>query len=835
MVSHLDEIRNVEPTPPRELNSSIPRDLETICLKAISKQAGERFATCAAMAKDLLRWENNEPIQARRISTVERLLRWSRRNSTVAVLSLFSVSTLMVGTVVSAFFALHAQSSASRAVAHRRQAVERLEAQKRAKSEAANAVNLISQTHREAEKDLYLSRITLAGDRFAKRDLFQMEELIKNCPEELHGWEWNWLDLVAQNTFPRVLHEHALSAAFSSSGDLVASSGFEEVKIWKSHSGELFRTIPEERATFLEFAGDKKLLTLGDRRAAVATDRRTLRCWDLDSSEQMWHVDDVSCAKVTPDGLRVVVGTKSGDVLLIDASSAKRILQMQGHVGSITDLDLSQNNSIASASTDQTARVWDASTGSQKAIMRHSAAVAAVCFGRGCQRITTCCANQKVSIWNLEFGQEVASFHFEDATELKAALARQGNEVVIFGRMKSNDGFLKSIDVNDGREISTIKSHFGFRALRNSDGAFLAYTRQQWPRGALLVYDVMSGKLVSTIAAEWGTTCFALNHDGERIAVGIRNDTVCVWSSRVSTAMPPLDQSRRIETAIFTPDDDVVIAEADGRRCWLIDRRTHETKLELQTPEHRVQHLAVSADGQWVAGGARSASIWHISDGRIVQHLAGTTSRITCLVFDHSSSRVITAHQDSTARVWDTNTGKTLHVLRGHSQEIKCVSISPDGQQIITGSSDGTVKIWSLASGEILSALEGKNLQVNAVRISPDNRKIFAAGDRRIDVWDAVHGRELPAIDVEAQNVDAIVISPDASRIFGLDGRHLMVWGTEKRRLLLKIGLTGNELDINQDGSTLLTTHVNAMTLSAQEGFRRILKPVSQDAGPDAK
>jgi len=74
-----------DPEPPRTLNPAISRDLETICLKALEKDASRRYATAAQMATDLRRWLEGAPIAARPPSTIERVSRGVRRRPAVVV------------------------------------------------------------------------------------------------------------------------------------------------------------------------------------------------------------------------------------------------------------------------------------------------------------------------------------------------------------------------------------------------------------------------------------------------------------------------------------------------------------------------------------------------------------------------------------------------------------------------------------------------------------------------------------------------------------------------------------------------------------------------------
>ncbi len=98
----LRQIATDEPVPPRRLNPAIPRDLETIVLKAMAKDLSQRYATAQELAADLGRFLADEPILARRPGVVERGLRWARRHRelvatavTVVVISL-TISTMLV-------------------------------------------------------------------------------------------------------------------------------------------------------------------------------------------------------------------------------------------------------------------------------------------------------------------------------------------------------------------------------------------------------------------------------------------------------------------------------------------------------------------------------------------------------------------------------------------------------------------------------------------------------------------------------------------------------------------------------------------------------------------
>jgi serine/threonine protein kinase len=88
-----------EPVPPILLNSKVPRDLQTICLKCLQKDPAKRYATAAALADDLHRFQRGEPIRARPASLLERFSKWVRRRpSQAAMLAASAILALgMVG------------------------------------------------------------------------------------------------------------------------------------------------------------------------------------------------------------------------------------------------------------------------------------------------------------------------------------------------------------------------------------------------------------------------------------------------------------------------------------------------------------------------------------------------------------------------------------------------------------------------------------------------------------------------------------------------------------------------------------------------------------------
>jgi tetratricopeptide (TPR) repeat protein len=136
----LEQVRHQEPVPPRRLNPAIHRDLETICLKCLEKEPGQRYASARAMADDLRRFLDGVAIAARPIAPAEKAWRWCRRRPAVAALAASLVFSLFAGLLGMFLLWRQAASQRIRAESERTRAEA---AQARAEADSRRAVELL--------------------------------------------------------------------------------------------------------------------------------------------------------------------------------------------------------------------------------------------------------------------------------------------------------------------------------------------------------------------------------------------------------------------------------------------------------------------------------------------------------------------------------------------------------------------------------------------------------------------------------------------------------------------------------------------------------------------
>ncbi len=112
----IEQVVEANPPTPRSINPAVPRDLETVALKAIARDPADRYQNADELADDLRRFVEDRPVRARRATQTEQLWRWCRRNPAVASLiaTVFLVTAL--GAVTASVLALRADASARQAM-----------------------------------------------------------------------------------------------------------------------------------------------------------------------------------------------------------------------------------------------------------------------------------------------------------------------------------------------------------------------------------------------------------------------------------------------------------------------------------------------------------------------------------------------------------------------------------------------------------------------------------------------------------------------------------------------------------------------------------------------
>jgi hypothetical protein len=152
----LDQVRSQEPVPPTRL-ARVPVDLETICLKCLSKAPKQRYGSAAELGDNLNRFLRGEPVRARPLRNAARAWRWCLRNKRLATALLAVVVSLVGGTIVSISYAIQADLSATDAHAKKRLADEKEELANQKREEAVAQFNRAEGEKAEAQRQKKLA------------------------------------------------------------------------------------------------------------------------------------------------------------------------------------------------------------------------------------------------------------------------------------------------------------------------------------------------------------------------------------------------------------------------------------------------------------------------------------------------------------------------------------------------------------------------------------------------------------------------------------------------------------------------------------------------------
>ncbi len=173
----LVRVMSEEPAPPSRLAPKVPRDLETICLKCLSKEPARRYGSAEALADDLRRFQAGEPVQARPVGRLERAAKWAKRRPALAGMLGVTLLALVALGVLSANLVVARSEAENRRKEAEKQAgiaLEKEGAARQAADKAKKASEFLVSIFKPAETDVSGGNIT------ARQILAQAETRIRN-------------------------------------------------------------------------------------------------------------------------------------------------------------------------------------------------------------------------------------------------------------------------------------------------------------------------------------------------------------------------------------------------------------------------------------------------------------------------------------------------------------------------------------------------------------------------------------------------------------------------------------------------------------------------------
>jgi WD40 repeat protein len=791
----LRQVREEEPAPPRRLNPAVPVDLQTICLKCLEKDPGRRYGSAAALAEDLHRFANREPVLAVPAGPLTRATKWVRRRPVVAGLLAAVAVVTSVGIAGFAWAygeALHeaerARFEARRADGEAHQA--RLQTG-RADAEAERAVRALTEAQNlstqmvleraSAEKEPYRRFLLLARAlEIAPRDNFDLRRVIRaNLAARAPGM---WVKSSLRIPDGRVID----GVAITPDGATAVGTNAQhcEIRFWDLRTGRLdpgvLRAPDHCRCIAINPAGDK---------IATGSDGGAIHIWDRDSGIWMEVTGrangdpSISSIAFSPEGDRILTAGSDGTSRLWETKTGRQIVAPIRHEAGVSNAAFGPDGKVVATACVDTVRIWDAASGTQTTSpLKHGSSVNVVAFSGDGKLLVSGCDDGSVSVWEIASG--LLKHQFNHSQPVQAVALAPSGRVLLTG---SSDHTARLWDLE---KLEPLGDPWVPYPGEVRGGGFCSDERVLWTKcwTDIRIWECAATQRVLDHPHWVGAVAFSPDSQtlltGGGVPFGVRH-TARLWDARSGKPLcDPIDHKHIVTSVAFSPDGKffltgtghplggegeatlwhsgtrkpalapialpggaIAVAFAPHGRSFavatsgsrptaqLYDTASGKLVDTLQHPA-RIVFLTYSRDGRSLLTGSSDdiGRVWDLDTKRVVELPHGST--VAGGDFSHDGRVVLTSGGDWKAKQWDRYTGRPVGKVFQHQDWIRSATYSLDGTMILTGSGDGTARLWDVTTGMQVGAPMKHNGMVFAATFSPDGKTIATGGqDGKARLW----------------------------------------------------------------------------------------------------
>ena len=620
----IQQVTQEDPPRPRRVNPAIPRDLETILLKAIAREPGRRYQTASELKADLVRFVEDKPIKARRSGVFERGLKWSKRRPLVAGL----LAAVILSTLLGVAGITLQWRKAERLAANEQLA---LEEKSRAIDEKTQALDDADQANREAQ--FQIARLHEAtGLRLLDRG------------------EWHHAALWMTQAL-------AIDERLASAG---SADHQHRLDFGRRRLAQLWLGSP--RLTALKaFPSYRCHALTDDGSLCITDDGQQCTVWDITSGDALYPPLAAQLAwprAVSPDGERLLVFDQRG-VRVHELQTGRLLMSCNQRIPMLASWGC-DGERIVALNLQGILCIWDAASGVRVAPERDLGAPPAIQRGmfafavsQDGERLAIAVKGRQVPVLDVRTGALIAECPtMGQATGV--ALSAGGTQLAVQSRV------LQVCNVASGEQ--TARFDFPLEHVRghlvafSPDGTHIACGDYD---GVVHVRDLATGEDVFAPLKHAATVhSVAYSHDGQFLVTAARDATVRLWNAADGLPIGPALRHDEAAAARFSTDDRAIVTATHSGTMRLWDTASIGEATVLAGHRSPVSSARFSRDGRrLVTGGGQTVRVWDVQSGEEQPPPLETSAGVRSLSLNADGSLILMIFRDQRVRLWETGSG----------------------------------------------------------------------------------------------------------------------------------------------------------------------------------
>lgn len=524
------------------------------------------------------------------------------------------------------------------------------------------------------------------------------------------------------------------------------------------------------------------------------------------------HTDWVAGVDVSPDG-QTIASASTDRTIKLWKSDGTLLRTLKGHTDGVLEASFSPDSrTLVSASLDKTIRLWDVATGNLIRTIQNNTWISSVSFSPNGQWVVAACPDKIIKLWSVD-GKPLRTFLGHADKVMDAQFNSTGSQILSV----SEDGTARLWDPLTGNTVRVIQGGGGkvYGGAFSRDGSLVALANED---NTVKLWTI-TGTLLKTFQGHRASVLNLRFSPGDKfIASASKDSTIIVWNQEGEVVQKLQGHQDSVGSIRFSPDGKRLISGSNDKTVRIWDWEGVQP-IVLKHPGVESIHFSFDGNRLVSAGDDKTIKLWQ-RDGALVRVLQGNADAVMSAVFSPDGKTVASASADKTARLWSVDRGNVLQTFQ-HQDLVTSVSFSQDGKLIATGSGDKTIKLWK-ADGTLLKTLEGHRDRVNSVSYSPDGKTLASASaDKTIKLW-SVDGKLLQTLEGHGESVLAVTFSSDGKLLAsagGTDDNTVRLW----RRKGNRFEPLGNPLRGHSTGVFSLSFSPDSKTLASGSADNTII------------